>query len=320
MRPVEMEPAGTQENILLTVIVVLVSDTVERKPDLNHLDGCLAALRGQVDPPSMEVIVPYQSTLAEFESIKPRYPEVVFIPVPDLQGYNPQGKGREHHDELRGRGIAASHGEIIALLEDHARPDPNWSRQTVTALCERYPAHAAVGGAIENDIDHAINWAVYFCDFGKYQNPVAAGDTSFASDANIAYRRAPLFVIRPVWEKAFHETEVNARLMERGEKIALHPEMIVYQHRNDLNLGEALAERYVWGKSYAVTRGRMAGPGKRLVYALLSPLIPVVIFTRIASNARRKQARWREFLRVSPLVLLLTLSWSLGEVVGYLTA
>src|SRR5690606_26362321 len=106
-----------------------------------------------------------------------------------------------------------------------------------------------VGGAIENGLDHPLNWAVYYCDFGRYQNPVPAGETPYASDANVTYKRADLERVRPVWEGAFREVVVNGALKSEGRGIALDPRIVVYQHRRGLNLATALRERFVWGRS-----------------------------------------------------------------------
>ena len=78
---------------------------------------------------------------------------------------------------------------------------------------------------------------MYFCDFGKYQNPVPAGETAFASDANVAYKRSALDAIKPVWKEKFHETSVNWALREHGGKLVLSPDMVLYQHRLGLRLG-----------------------------------------------------------------------------------
>jgi len=76
-----------------------------------------------------------------------------------------------------------------------------------------------------------LNWAAYFCDLGKYQNPVRPGRTPFASAVNVSYKRAALESIRPVWHDSFNETRVNGELLRRGEALALAPEVVVRQFR-----------------------------------------------------------------------------------------
>ncbi|MBI3950389.1 MAG: glycosyltransferase [Acidobacteria bacterium] len=304
-------------NPQLSVVVVIVSDTTDARGDVSHLAGNLEALTQQINPPPMEVVVPYHLRVEGIEELKRRFPTVVFIPVNDLKTFTGQGGSREHHDELRARGLAAARGEIIGLLEDHARPDPYWCARMVEAHQQSY---AAVGGAIENGIDRLLNWAVYFCDFGKYQNPVAEGESPFVSDANVSYKRSALESIRPVWQESFHETAVNWALISRGEKLALSPRIIVYQHRGQLRLGSALKERFVWGRSYAGTRSKLVRGSKRMFYAALSPLLPAVLLLRMAVNVMKKGRCVGAFLKAFPLTTMLTASWSLGELIGYLTA
>ena len=182
-------------NPALSVVVAIVSDTTDR-PDVSHLEPCLAALTQQSGAPAMEIIVPYHPSVDGIARVRERYPDVRFMEVADLRTYTGQGGSREHHDELRARGLAVARGTIVALIEDVGLPAPDWSASVVEA--HRQP-FAAVGGAIENGIDRPLNWAVYFCDFLRYQNPLPEGESAIASDANVSYKRAALESIRPVW-------------------------------------------------------------------------------------------------------------------------
>ncbi|MGQ0734665.1 MAG: hypothetical protein ACT4QD_13550 [Acidobacteriota bacterium] len=201
----------------------------------------------------------------------------------------------------------------MGLLEDHARPDPRWCASVAAA--HRNP-HAAIGGAIDNGVDRPLNWAVYFCDFGKYQNPVPAGETPFASDANVTYKRAALERVRPAWQESFREVVVNGELMSLGHTIALDPQIIVYQNRLDLSLGRALRERFVWGRSYAATRRASLTAPKRFAYAVLSPLLPAILLIRMARTSWERGS-FGIFARVVHLTVLLLAAWSAGEGVGY---
>jgi hypothetical protein len=276
------------------------------------------ALAEQQNAPTMEVIVPHHLEVDGIDELRRRFPEVRFIAIEDLRLFHGLGGGsREHHDELRARGLAAARGEIIGLLEDHARPDAHWAERVSSGHQQGF---AAVGGAIENGVDRPLNWAVYFCDFGLYQNPVAAGASPFVSDANVTYKRSALETVRSSWEAVFHETTVNWALTSRGEKLALSPEVIVFQHRDGLDIGSALKERYVWGRSYAATRSQLLDRPRRLVHAALAPALPAILLYRMAGNVFRKGRNVGRFAKALPLTALLTVSWSLGEFLGYLTA
>ena len=305
---------AADSDALLSVVVVIVSDTLEPRARSDDLAGCLEALERQVAAPPLDVIVPHHPGTDGIEALKQRFPGVRFIAVDDPDLAVRAAGSRDHHDRLRARGLAEARGEIVALLEDHARPDPSWSARIAAA--HRRGDDAAIGGAIENGVDRALNWAVYFCDFSKYQNPLPSGPSPFASDANVAYKRAALESVRSLWGRSFREVIVHRALSAVGG-IALDPGIVVYQQRSGLSLASALRERFVWGRSYAATRSMELGASRRLLYATLSPVLPLVMVERMALTAWRRRRHFVRFIRALPLVVLLACAWSAGECAGY---
>lgn len=311
-----MVKTETPDEKKLSIIVAIVSDTTTRALDLSILRGCLTNLQNQVDLLSNEVIVPYIPSTGDFSDIAREFPWVNFLPVRDIKSYQASKMGREHHDELRARGIMAAHGRIVALVEDYARFEENWISRIIEAHEGDFEG---IGGAIENEIDRTLNWAVYFCDFGKYQNPVPAGRSHFASDANVSYKKSVLDELGPEWEGSFHETQINWYLLSKGYSLALDPGIIIYQHRNDLRLLSACNERLVWGRSFAVSRLRVVNPVKRWIYILLAPIIPMVMFFRVAKTALNKPGNSKRLLVSTPAIFLLLVFWACGELSGYVT-
>ena len=300
---------------VLSVIAAIVSDTTG-SPDANHLEPCLAALTRQTAAQSMEIIVPHLPAVAGIAAVRSRYPGVRFVEMPDLKTYTGQSGSREHHDELRARGIALARGRLVALIEDVGLAAPDWAAVMIAAHDQEF---AGVGGAIENGIDRALNWAVYFCDFLRYQNPLPEGESWIASDANVSYKMTSLENIRPVWREVFHEASVNGALRGRGGKIGLAPRAIVYQHRQGLRMGAALRERFVWGRSYAATRAGLAGAQRRIFWAVFAPALPLILLLRMTKMAVAKRRTLSAFVRSSPLLAALVVSSALGEFAGYVT-
>jgi hypothetical protein len=205
---------------------------------------------------------------------------------------------------------------VVALIEDHGIVTPDWSSRLLEAHAG---ASAAVGGAIENGIDRPLNWAVYFCDFLRYQNPLPEGETAIVSDANVAYKRIALESIRPIWQEIFHEASVTAALRSRGQQIILAPAAVLHQHRLGLTVRSALKERYVWGRSYAATRARLARLSQRAFWAVFAPALPALMMARMTLMAWKKRRTLGAFLKAIPLTSALAVSWSCGEWVGYVT-
>jgi hypothetical protein len=297
----------------LAVVVTVVSDTSE-EADTSHLEGCLEALQRQADAPAMEVLVTCDARLRGVDQLRQRFPKVNFIAVEKLHTAR-SGPSREHHEELRGIGIRNSQAPLVALIEDVGRPDPHWCAQ----LVKEHDGYAALGGAMENGIDRALNWAVYFGDFGRYQNPIPSGPSAYVSDANVCYKREALQSVADAWAGSYNEARVHGALAERGEVLALSPKVVVYQHRLNLRLGSALLERYVWGRSFAAVRVGRLPASRRAVLALLCPVLPFVLLLRQFQNVLRTGRNRGAFVRALPLTMLLDLVWSCGEFVGYLT-
>lgn len=299
------------KNPELSVIIVIVTDT-------KHLEGCLIALRQQINPPVMEIIVPYNSHDDDISLLIKEFPSVRFHSVDIIQSsIDGPGLRHAHLDEFRAKGLELARGEIVALLEDHDRPDKYWAMHVMEAHKKPY---AVIGGAIENEIDRALNWAVYFCDFGRYQNPVKSGPSPHLSDVNISYKRQVLDRISEVWQGFYHEPTVNNTLIAQGETLWLSPQIVVYQHRKNLKLGAIIRERYDWGRYYAGNRVEKFSLINRITYIALAPILPILLSARKFRDVISKKRLIGVFIRAFPLTLLLTFFWSIGEFVGYVTA
>jgi len=295
----------------LSIVVTIVSGA-------KHLEACLSALLAQeyYTPTSVEIIVPHDQRDEKIALLKTKFSDVIFDPVV-LLVEGPPGLCHEHFDQLRSVGLHLSRGSIVAMLEDHEILDANWCKNMLSA--HKSLDHAAIGGAVENDIDKALNWATYFFDFGRYQNPVVQGPSLYLTDVNVAYKQAALNKIKDVWAHNFHEPGVHGALMDRGETLWLSPDIITYQHRSDLSLSYVIKERYVWGRYFSGKRIEKANLTTRAFFCLASLAVPAIILMKRFRDVLRKKRHVKTFLKVLPVTVVLTLCWSAGEFVGYFT-
>jgi GT2 family glycosyltransferase len=296
----------------LSVVVALISG---RADDLRR---CLTALHAQTMKMPLEVIVPYDPPCADVVRLQAEFPAVRFLPVELDTRAARAGASREHHDTLRTIGLRAASGEVVALTEDHAHVAANWCEEMAAALA-RHSAAAAVGGAVECDSARLLNWAVWFCDFGRYQNPLPEAAATFVSDSNVAYRRSAIQTIEATWQHDYHETAVHEALVKAGFELRTTPRVVVWQARGELSWGNALRERYVWARSFAGSRARLIG-ARRLLLAVLSPVLPVLMTWRLIGLTRRRARHTRRLIGALPHVFLLQCVWAVGEAVGYVTA
>lgn len=281
-------------------------------------ETCLEALEESARGTRLECILPFDARLDGVADLEAKFPWVAFVDSREHVDVEEFGsKSREHHDILRAIGLRLATAPIIALLEDHGTPAKGWCPALLEA--HRKSDVSVIGGAVENGMDRLLNWAVYYCDFGRYQNPVPDDEVEFASDSNVSYKREALMSVREQWYDAFHETSVNWELRRRGEKLRLDPGMVVYQTRRNLRFGPALKERFVWGRSFAGTRAAEVSGLQRLIFAGLSFLLPFLLTARIILQGLRKGRYLKELIFALPLIFFLQIFWATGEFVGYVT-
>lgn len=271
------------------------------------LRRCLAALAAQEDAPVMEIIVPADEKLGETAVLQQEFPVVQFLSL----------AGRRTYAELRALGVQKARAGVVAITEDHCLPNPRWCCEIMTAH-ETNPA-AAIGGPVAKEApDAPLNWAIYFADYLRYAPPVTAGETHELTDLNVTYKRTALAKIGEVWAAEFHENAVHAALAANGETLWLAPELAVNQRRQ-MTLGQALRDRYAFGRLFASTRVQMGSAGQRLVYVATAVLVPFLLTWRVFGLIRQKGRRQAEFWRALPHLLLVNSAWAFGEFVGYLT-
>jgi hypothetical protein len=309
----EAAPVPPPAVIRLSVVVTIVDGGAA-------LERCLAGLAAQVDAPNLEVIVPWDESVAGIAAVSALYPGVRFVPMGNVQPKRPLRTPAGQHelfDRRRAAGLGVATGDLVAIVEDRGVPRPDWARQFATLHTTL--AHQVIGGAVENGRDAPLNWAVYYCDFSRYQLPFAGGARDYVTDVNICYRRSALEATRALWQERYHETTVNWALRRAGEELYLAPESVVDEFRDDLSLGRLVRERVEWGRLFAYTRARESSIGKRIVWSLMTPVLPLVLFSRIARKQLGERRSRRRFARVAPVVLLLLACWSAGELAGYVT-
>jgi hypothetical protein len=282
---------------------------------------CLEALAAQVGAPAMEVIVPWDETIAEVAELAGRFPHFAFLPLGRLATPGRSASAFTEHclyDRRRAGGLRVARGELVAMLEDRGWPRPDWAA-TMAGLHAALP-YGAIGGAIENRSADGLRRAIFHCDFGRYEPPLVDGDGEYLSDVNICYKRSALESLRPLWCERYQEAEINWALVRQGDRLWLCDSPRVVQQRAPLSLAQALRERVHWGRTYGLVRGRSGSPVRALMRAVASPLVPALLLHRHLLRQLRRNPPPVSMLAGLPLMALLTLCWAAGEAAGELEA
>jgi hypothetical protein len=301
-----------KDAIALSIVIAVVSGK-------GALRRCLDALRPQVDPADTEIIVPYDQWSLEVGELIADFPDVCFHLIEGLGATVRDGQTlrlHELYDRRRAVGLALAKGRLVAMTEDHAVPAPDWCRQIVAAHEQPY---AVIGGAIDNAVDRPLNWALYYCDFGRFGRPLPNRRAAYASDVNVAYKRSALEAVRDVWRDAYRETSVHWALCSRGMVLFFDPRMVVTEQRPAIRLRHAYRERIEWGRVFAETRAGQCSVWRRLLYAAGTSLLPVLLAVRVARHMVRQGRSVPQMVKTFPLAMYLLTGWVLGELLGYLT-
>jgi GT2 family glycosyltransferase len=269
------------------------------------LERCLASLEDQCGAGNPEIIVAGNYDNGSSEMIRARFADVKFIRMPEGTTV----------PRLRAEGIREATGDVVALIEDQCFVDREWCAELKKAHMLPYPA---VGGAVENaSTRKAIDWAVYFYDYGKYMLPGVAGAAAALSGNNVSYKRSALHEFERAFRNGFFETFINWELKASGGELFFAPSAIVY-HNRSYGTGEAVSECYHHGRAFAGKRASGVGVLVRVARALATIALPVVLSGRIVLATVGKRRHVKELLLALPHITLLMLTWSLGEMTGYL--
>jgi hypothetical protein len=272
------------------------------------LGEVLSALAAQRGVPPLEVVVPadhrVQATLRDTGAAA-----VTARVVPVDGTVSPWA--------LRAAGVRAARAPIVATLEDCALPAPDWAARILAAHAG---TDAAVGGPVaKRTPDGAVGWAMYFLDYGRYAPPLPSRSATYLSACNVSYKRAALDRVRHAWGETMHETDVHWALMAKGETMRLDEGALVHLRR-ELDLAGARDELRTHGALFGSGRAATMSAAGRAARLVAAPLLPVVMVAKSAAPLLRAPSLLPAWLRALPMTMLLAVSWSAGELRGYLGA
>ena len=287
------------------------------------LKRCLMSLERQTLQEGVEVLVVRHRGLDETtdEELRHTFPSAWWVCAP-----------REYNvPQMRSLGVERSRGEVIAFLEDDCVATEAWCAALLKA---HQSPHAAIGGAVEpGDYAKGLDWAAYFCEYISFTQPLPEGDAWVLPGTNVSYKRAPLSELtspersrkasdaenpnQEIAPEGFYEAFVHQALRQAGHLLKADSSLTVH-NVNTWGLSKALRTRFHHGRGFAAMRVAGRSIGRRLPFVGLAVFLPVVQIGRITRQVvTRKRYQWR-LVQAFPWVILLSISWSTGELAGYL--
>jgi len=216
---------------------------------------------------------------------------------------------------LRATGWAAARGTIIALTEDFCVPGSGWAEALLAA--HRLHPVVAVGGPVTRRAGSRAEWALTFCEYGRFFHPEAAGAVTDLPGMNVSYKSAALRrMLGGTLPQEVREIDLHAEILRRGGTLWRDP-LMVMEDQGRTTLGRAIGSMYHHGRLYGA--GRVIGQGApvRLARALLVPAVPAVLAARIVRQAI-PAGQAAPLLQAAPALACLLFGWAAGEGVGSL--
>lgn len=219
-------------------------------------------------------------------------------------------------DRAAATAVNQASAPIVAHMEDHAYPYPDWAQNLIRAFDGPY---AAVASVLEN-ANPSTYWSQsnILLSFGPFTQGVLTREVPAVPGHNISFRRDFLLAEGPLNPgDLVRESTLYDRLRARGARFLVCAEAMI-KHINSSSWRSDFLVRYNGGRLYAHHRAiqnHWSFP-LRLIYFLGSPLIPPLRFVRLL--AEWKPQLQRLGFRIYPCFFAGLCFDAIGQAAGYL--
>ncbi len=216
--------------------------------------------------------------------------------------------------QMRAQGIRHATSDAVAVIEDHVICPPNWARQMLDALAD---GHDVVAGPVENAATETlVDWAAFLCEYSAVLAPLPPGPADWLPGNNVVYRRDILQRFDAVLDEGKWENRLHDAMRAEGVELIMRPDIIA-GHKMHYTFGLYMSQRFLYSRSYAGARTADTPLPKRILIGLAAFALPVVVFIRVLKNIISKRKHLPELIKSLPMLVAFSISWGVGEIVGY---
>ena len=265
---------------------------------------CLQRLEAQTCRESLEIVIYARLALEETAPVADSFPHVRI--ESGLEGLSIPA--------LRWRGMCEATAELVAVVEDHSVPPPDWA----TRIIEMHEAGCdVVAGPIENASARTVfDWAFFLLEYADVMPPVEPGRRAVVAGGNVSYKKSLL----PLDEDRFGalwESFLLEYLRGRGAKVRTDPGATI-GHLNPFRFGEFAGWKFLYSRSFAAMRALGWGRLKRPAYAVAACcILPVLLPLRLIRTVFGKRRNRAKLLVALPMIIVLIACGIAGEIAGY---
>ncbi len=153
----------------------------------------------------------------------------------------------------RNTGLSESRGEIVAYIDDDARPDPHWLHYLVNSF--RTSDHCGIGGPnVQPPGDGPIAECVANSPGGPAHIMLTDDIAEHIPGCNMAFRKSQLEEVGgfdPQFRVAGDDVDICWRLQSRGWSIGFSPGALVWHHRRN-SISAYLRQQRGYGRAEAL--------------------------------------------------------------------
>jgi hypothetical protein len=279
-------------------------------PSVNGLPivlECLAALRADAAASHLRIepIVIERCGNEARRAIQEQFPEATVVAV-DRAVTIPA---------MRAIAFARASAPAVAVIEDHVIVPVGWADSMVAALAD---GADVVGGGVRNAaVSTLVDRAAFLCEYSHLLPPQPSGRVDSLTGNNVVYRRAVLDRYRSTIERGQWEDELHAAMHRDGVALIGRPDIVV-AHKMHYRVGEYVAQRFWYARSYAGIKREAMPWAARGMRSIGSLVLPLVLLQRIVSRVRRAGYEDGALIPSLPLLIVFVCAWAAGEAVGYL--
>jgi len=269
------------------------------------LGECLDSIRRQTQVKDLEVVVVNRCAKGVGATIKKHHPWVKLI----------EASTETSIPHLRAMAFRQCEGDVVAVIEDHCILEPNWAGRLLEAHQTPY---AAIGGVVENGAcERLVDWAHFFCEYSELMSPISEGEAEIIPGNNVGYKRWVLDQFWPLIERGVWDSTLHEQIRNAGIPLYRLPSLRV-RHKMSASLWWFMSQKFHFARSFSSMRFVDANWLRRAAYGAGTALLPLILSQRIFGRVWSIRTYRRELLLSFPILVLLLLSWAVGEAAGYI--
>jgi hypothetical protein len=214
----------------------------------------------------------------------------------------------------RANAVRLATAPIIVFGEDHCFPQAGWAEALLRAHGDSW---AAVGPVVLNaNPESLVSWADYLVGYGPWLAPGRTMERDHLPGHNSSYK---VDALRPLGaeldELMEAESTLHWRLRSMGRRLLQESNARV-AHTNFSNWRTWLPVVFHAGRVFAATRARTWPAARRGAFAIASPLVPFVRFSRHIRQGAQAGLGVGLLGRVAPVLFAGLVVDGLGQLVG----